>query len=382
MSGCLAEEEFLHIEVDASRETIQSCSSIGIAFTEVGESLFSTTGCSRRLETVAEGNARHVYHPRVILSIKSPPLILAIKVDDMEQSGISIIPTTTIADNTVGKSKSIGITLRPNCSIQVAKEKLVTQWLSNLMKEDASGWEILLVSLAEMIGTAILVFLGCAGCIGSLDSKPSILQTSLTFGFAVMIAIQCMGHISGAHINPCITIASLILGKKSLPMCLFYIVSQCVGALLGYSLLKVITPDQLIYSTDPNQRSDFCMTTIHPGLTTLRGFMGEFIATAILVLFACGLWDCRNVHNTDSAPLRFGLCIAVLCFVFSPYTGCSMNPARTFGPAVWNNYWQDHWVFWVAPLSAAVLASVVYRCLFDCKVIQDDSGQSLNGVRT
>lgn len=58
------------------------------------------------------------------------------------------------------------------------------------MKEDANGWEILMVSLAEVIGTAILVFLGCTGCIGSLDGKPSVLQISLTFGFAVMIAIQ------------------------------------------------------------------------------------------------------------------------------------------------------------------------------------------------
>lgn len=294
----------------------------------------------------------------------------------MEQTGISIIPTTTIADNTVGKSKSIGITLRPGNSLQAAKEKLKTPWLSNLMKEDATGWETLLFGLGEMIGTAILVFIGCTGCIASLKVSPTVLQISLTFGFAVMIAIQCTGHISGAHINPCITIAAMILGKKSLPMTLFYIFSQCVGALIGFALLKAITPGPLMYSTK-DETSTFCVNMIHTDLTILQAFMAEFIGTAILVLFACGLWDCRNARNTDSASLRFGLCIAVLCMILIPYTGCSLNPARTLSPAIWNGYWENHWIYWVAPMSAAIAASIFYRCLFECKRIQDGSGQSI-----
>ncbi|XP_076397764.1 aquaporin AQPcic isoform X2 [Megachile rotundata] len=281
----------------------------------------------------------------------------------MEQTGISIIPTTTIADNAAGKPKSIGITLRPGDSLQAAKEKLKTPWLTNLVKEDATGWEALLFGLGEIIGTALLVFIGCTGCIASLNVTPTVLQISLTFGFAVMVAIQCTGHISDAHINPSITIAAMILGKKSLPMSLLYICCQCVGALLGYGLLKVITPGPLTYAVK-DETETFCVTRIHPELSVFRAFMAEFIGTAILVLFACGVWDNRNAKNTDSTSLRFGFCIAVLCMILIPYTGCSMNPARSLSPAIWNGSWEHHWIYWLGPLGGAIVASVFYRFLF------------------
>lgn len=280
----------------------------------------------------------------------------------MEQTGISIIPTTTIVDNAAGKPKSIGISLRPD-SLQAAKEKLKTPWLSNLMKEDATGWDTLLFALGEIIGTAVLVFIGCTGCIASLNITPTELQIALTFGLAVMIAIQSTGHISGAHINPCITIAAMIMGKKSLPMSLLYIFSQCVGGLVGYGLLKAITPGELTYAIK-DQTSTFCVTRVHPEISIFRAFLTEFLATAILVMFVCGVWDCRNAKNSDSMSLRFGFCVAVLCVVFMPYTGCSMNPARSLAPAVWNGSWDNHWIYWIGPICGAIVSSVFYRLLF------------------
>ncbi|KZC09226.1 Aquaporin AQPcic, partial [Dufourea novaeangliae] len=236
--------------------------------------------------------------------------------------------------------------------------------LSNLLKEDATAREVLNTAIAEFIGTAILVFIGCTGCIGSLGIVPGVLQISLTFGLAVMIAIQCVGHISGAHINPCITLAALVLGTKSLPMTVVYILSQCVGALTGYGLLRVITPVELIFAATPDTAMNFCMTDINEKLSDLHGFFAEMLATGILVFFACGLWDHRNARNSDSASLRFGLCISALCFIFIPYTGCSMNPARTLGPAVWNGYWGHHWVYWLGPICGSLVASLLYRGLF------------------
>ncbi|XP_033337304.1 aquaporin AQPAe.a [Megalopta genalis] len=282
----------------------------------------------------------------------------------MEQGGVSIITPTGITENSVGKSKSIGITFSSRPSLQAAKEKLKTPWLSVLMKEDATRWEMLLAALAEMVGTALLVFIGCTGCIGSLGVSPSVLQLSLTFGIAVLIAIQCVGHISGAHINPSITIAAMILGTKSLPMTAVYILSQCIGSLVGYGFLRLITPAEMVYSTTPESAASFCVTDVNANLTIIQGFGAEAFATGILVLFACGLWDHRNSANSDSVPIRFGLCVAVLCIVFIPYTGCSLNPARTLGPAVWNGYWRDHWLFWLGPFTGSVVASSMYRFLF------------------
>ncbi|KAG7212269.1 hypothetical protein KM043_012598 [Ampulex compressa] len=218
----------------------------------------------------------------------------------MEQSGISIISPTGITESTVGKSKSIGITLRSSSSIQNAKEKLKAPWLQKLVKEDTTVWDSVLVALGEAIGTAILVFLGCTGCVGSMGVTPPIMQISLTFGFAVMIAIQCVGHISGAHINPAITVAALILGKKSLPMAALYIVAQCLGGLMGYGLLKVITPYDLLNNGSPEKAASFCMTDIHVDMSITQGFLAEVLATGILVFFACGVWDSRNERNSDS----------------------------------------------------------------------------------
>ncbi|XP_043263262.1 aquaporin AQPcic-like [Colletes gigas] len=302
----------------------------------------------------------------------------------MEQSGISIITSNGATENSVGKSRSIGITLRTSSSIQAAKKKLKSSWLSSLIAEDATGWDTLIIGLAEMIGTAILVFIGCTGCIGSLNVVPSIFQISLTFGLAVMIAIQCIGHISGAHINPAITVAALILGKKSLPMAVLYIAAQCLGSLIGYSLLKAITPAELMFASTPDKANSFCMTEINEKLSVPQGFMAEMIGTGILVFFACGLWDHRNASNTDSVPMRFGFCVTVLCIIFIPYTGCSLNPARTLGPAVWNGYWSHHWIFWLAPITGALVASLLYRCLFLSNRGQS-SGQNpgnLSGVET
>lgn len=302
----------------------------------------------------------------------------------MEQNGISIISPPGITDNTGGKPKSIGITLRSN-SIQNAKEKLKTPWLKSLMKEDATIWDTVLTGLGETIGTAILVFLGCMGCVGSMGLTPSLMQISLTFGLAVMIAIQCVGHVTGAHINPAITLAAVILGKKSLPMAGLYIVSQCVGSLIGYGLLKVITPAQLLNAGTAESASSFCTTDVHRELLPVQGLLAEILATGILVFFSCGVWDSRNERNTDSVPIKYGLCVSVLCFVFIPYTGCSLNPARTLGPAVWNGYWWNHWIYWLGPLGGSLFAALFYRCLFRPKDQQENVPQdtgTLNGVET
>lgn len=303
----------------------------------------------------------------------------------MEQGGISIITPPGITENTVGKStKNIGLALRSNAGIRSAKEKLKTPWLRNIMKEEMPILETILVLLAEIIGTAILVFIGCMGCVGSMGVVPPIAQISLTFGFAVMIAIQSVGHISGAHINPSITVATLILGHKSLPMAGLYIFAQCLGAIFGYGMIKVITPTGYLHGGDPDTTGSFCVTDVHPSMSVSQGLLAEIIATAILVFFACGLWDPRNEKNSDSVSIRFAFCITVLCFIFAPYTGCSLNPARSIAPAIWNGYWKNHWVFWVGPIFGAILATLLYRYIFWPNTKDNETNQevTLNGVET
>ncbi|XP_011633988.1 aquaporin AQPAe.a-like isoform X1 [Pogonomyrmex barbatus] len=305
----------------------------------------------------------------------------------MEQNGISIISPSD--ENSVRKSKSIGITFRSNGTILSMKEKLKAPWLKKT-EEDGTCWDKFLTILGELIGTAILIFLGCMACLGSmkpytLGIGPSTIQISFAFGLAVMVAIQCVGHISGAHLNPAVTVAAVILGKKTFLMAGYYIIAQCLGSLLGFGLLKAITPPHLVHGGDSETRN-FCVTQINGNLGVGHGIAAEAFATGILAFFACGSWDSRNAKNTDSTALKFGLCVTVLCLAFIPHTGCSLNPARTFGPALWNMSWNAHWVYWLGPIGGAIISAVIYRCLFLSKTKnQTDTMQNIgtfNGIET
>lgn len=82
------------------------------------------------------------------------------------------------------------------------------------------------------------------------------------------------------------------------------------------------------------------------------------------MLVVCSVWDARNEKNSDSVSIKFGLTVAVLATAVGPYTGCSMNPARSFAPALWNNQWSHHWVYWFGPIGGALIASFVYKTVF------------------
>ncbi|KMQ96817.1 aquaporin -like protein [Lasius niger] len=252
------------------------------------------------------------------------------------------------------------------------------------MEED-STWDKMLAVLGELIGTAILVLLGCTACVDDLGELQNI-KVPLAFGIAVMIAVQSVGHISGAHINPAITVATVILGKKSLLMAGFYIIAQCLGSLIGYGLLKMTTPSVYLHEGEDSDNS-FCTTDINTGkyklLTEFHGLAIEALGTGIFVFLACAVWDSRNAKNTESVPIKFGLAIAGLAFAIAPYTGCGLNPARSFGPAVWNNHWDHHWIFWVGPIGGAIITALIYRCLFSPKTKNQESDtENFNGVET
>lgn len=137
-------------------------------------------------------------------------------------------------------------------------------------------------------------------------------------------------------------------------------VAQVVGAVLGFGLLKFITPED-IFAADPR---GVCMTLPHPKLGVVGAFFIEFFLTSALISMICGVWDPRNRKFGDSAPLRIGLAIVALSLAGGPFTDASMNPVRSLGPALWNWNWDHHWIFWVSPPLAGLLASCFYRFVF------------------
>lgn len=116
------------------------------------------------------------------------------------------------------------------------------------------------------------------------------------------------------------------------------------------------------------------MTDVHTEISAVQGLLIEGIATAVLILVVCAVWDVRNEKNSDSVPIRFGLTVAVLATAFGPYTGCSMNPARSFAPALWNNQWSHHWVYWFGPIGGALITSFMYRTIFGVQNQVEEEG--------
>lgn len=219
--------------------------------------------------------------------------------------------------------------------------------------------------IAETVGTAILLFVGCMGCIGTMAiSPPPPFQMALTFGLTVNLIIMMLGHVSGAHLNPAVTIGAVIVGLKTIPTGALYIVAQFLGATIGYGLLMMITPTELFADGYSNSPAGLCVTVVHPGISTVQAILIEIFCTSFILCAACATWDPRCAHTTDSTALRFGFSVAAISFAASPYTGCSMNPARTFGPAFWNSDWTNQWIYWFGPTVGALLGTYAYQLLF------------------
>ncbi|XP_058121993.1 aquaporin-like [Anopheles ziemanni] len=217
--------------------------------------------------------------------------------------------------------------------------------------------------LGEFFGTAILLFLGCMGCLDAFDNVTSTFSRGLIFGFVVMVAIVTFGVVSGAHINPSVSIAAYIYGDLSFVMLLLYFVAQFTGALCGYGLLMGVAP-QVYFDEALVGGHGSCVTAPHASLTVGSALAIEFIVTGILVWTCCGVWDPRNAQHQDSVPIKFGLLVGTIAVAAGPATGGSMNPARTLAPCVWNNSYHEIWIYFVGPSLAAVIMPIVYKFVF------------------
>ncbi|XP_073838039.1 aquaporin-like [Musca autumnalis] len=235
--------------------------------------------------------------------------------------------------------------------------------------------------LSEFIGTAMLMFLGCMGCVESDIFPSNNLTKSLNFGLVVLIIIQCFGCCSGAHLNPSVTVAAYIYELLSLPMVAVYVLAQILGAYCGYGLLKLFLPANVILV--PGSDTGLCMTSVHSDIDNWQALGIEFCITIALVFVCCGTWDPRNKSHQDSVAIRFGLAVACLSITAGSMTGASMNPARSLAPALWHNDFRNHWVYWVGPLAAAFIAANIYKLVFRREVEEkcDSSSSKMNEVQ-
>lgn len=217
---------------------------------------------------------------------------------------------------------------------------------------------------AELVGTFVLTLLGCGTAVSlncGVDTA-SVVGTALAFGLAVVAMAYTIGGISGCHINPAITIGCLVSKRISVKDAAGYIVFQIVGAILASAILYLFTS---VTTTDFGGTLTGANSTAGAG-NQLAGFIVEAVLTFIFVLVVLGTTDEKKGAG-QFAGLAIGLSLVLIHLVGIHYTGTSVNPARSIGPALFEGgqALADLWVFIIAPIVGALLAAVVW-CLIGC----------------
>ncbi|KAK9499079.1 hypothetical protein O3M35_003592 [Rhynocoris fuscipes] len=181
----------------------------------------------------------------------------------------------------------------------------------------------------------LLVLIGCGACV---NPTASTVQIALAFGFIIASMVQSIGHVSGCHINPAVTLGLFAMGRIGLVKGLIYMVTQCAGALVGAAILKYIVNNGIYVSS-------LGATQLHPSIDVGQGIAIEAIITSVLVLVVGAVTDPdRKEELGNAAPVAIGLAIACSHLFAVPLTGSGMNPARSLGPAAVASTWENHWV--------------------------------------
>jgi len=217
---------------------------------------------------------------------------------------------------------------------------------------------------AEFIGTFVLVLGGCGSAVLTAAFPKvgiGILGVALAFGLTVLTMAYAIGHISGGHMNPAVSVG-LWAGKRFPASDLLpYIVAQVIGAIAGAGVLYVIATGQPGYDIQGGFAANGYGDHSPGGFSLLSGLITEVVLTFIFLTIILGVTDKRAPQGF--APLAIGMGLTLVHLVGIPVTNMSVNPARSTGPAIFLGGWAlaQLWLFWVAPLAGALLAGLVYR---------------------
>lgn len=218
--------------------------------------------------------------------------------------------------------------------------------------------------VAEMIGTMVLVLMGCGSAVFAGDMAAAVgagvgtLGVAFAFGLSVVAMAYAIGGISGCHINPAITLGVLLSGRISGKDAGMYMVFQCIGALIGSAILY------LLVSSGVHEGPTLTGANSFGEGETLQAFVAELVFTFIFVLVVLGATDAQKGVGS-LAGLAIGLTLVLVHIVCIPITGTSVNPARSFGPALFEGgvALSQLWLFIVAPFLGAVCSAGVWKYL-------------------
>ncbi|KAM5253873.1 aquaporin-6 isoform 1-T2 [Hipposideros larvatus] len=204
---------------------------------------------------------------------------------------------------------------------------------------------------AEFLATGLYVFFGVGSTLHWPLAFPTVLQVAITFNLATAVAVQITWKASGAHVNPAVTLAFLVGSQISLPRAVAYVAAQLTGATVGAAVLYGVTTGDL--------RETLGINMVWNNVSTSQAVTVELVLTLQLVLCVFASTDGRQASGSPAAMIGISVALGHLIGVY--FTGCSMNPARSFGPAIIVGKFTLHWIFWVGPLTGAILASLIYN---------------------
>ena len=225
--------------------------------------------------------------------------------------------------------------------------------------------------LAEFFGTFWLTFGGCGSAVlaakflTTQGSTPinlgiGLVGVALAFGLTVLTMAYAIGHISGCHLNPAVSLGLFVGGRFKGAELPGYVIAQVLGAIAGAAALYLIASGQQGFSLAGGFASNGYGDHSPGGYSMMAGLVAEVVLTFFFLLIILGATDSRAPQGF--APIAIGLGLTLIHLIGIPVTNLSVNPARSTGPAVFVGGWalQQLWLFWIAPLVGATLAGIVY----------------------
>lgn len=226
--------------------------------------------------------------------------------------------------------------------------------------------------LAEMIGTMVLVLMGCGAAVfnGGCGTTAQVLTVAFAFGLSVVSMAYAIGGVSGCHINPAITLGVYMSGRMSGKDAGMYMLFQVIGAFIGSALIWLITSNIDVFGSFSTNGANVATLTgangLSRGVTPIGGLLAEIIFTMVFVLVVLGTTDSKKGAG-NFAGLAIGLSLVLVHIVCIPITGTSVNPARSISPAVFELIYGNStaisqlWIFIVGPFVGAALASLIWK---------------------
>jgi aquaporin Z len=219
---------------------------------------------------------------------------------------------------------------------------------------------------AELVGTFWLVLGGCGSAVLAAafpNVGIGLLGVSFAFGLTVLTMAYTIGHISGCHLNPAVSIGLAVGGRFKASELPAYIVAQVIGGVLGAAVLYLIASGKAGFSLAGGLASNGYGEHSPGGYSMMAGFLCEVVMTGMFLVIIMGATDRRTTVGFQ--PIAIGLALTLIHLISIPVTNTSVNPARSTGPALLVGDWalSQLWLFWVAPIVGAVLGAALYRWL-------------------